>query len=378
MKITYNRNILCGADRIDQLLPMLEGKSVALCVNHSSILRNRVHIADTLLKHKINITKFFTPEHGLRGNTEAGLRVDNSIDPITKIKVISLYGKNKKPTNDQFNDVDIVVFDLQDVGARFYTYISTLHYVMEACAENNKKVIVLDRPNPNGFYVDGPVLDTAFHSFIGMHPVPIVHGLTIGEYAKMINGEGWLNKKSVCPLTVIVCENYSHKDFYLVKNPPSPNLTSMQAIFYYPTTCLFEGTQVSVGRGTKSPFRNLGMPQFKKGRISFTPYPSLGAKNPIHKGKSCSGIFISDSMVNNLIANPQINLDLIRFFYDNSPDKKIFFDGDNSFEKLVGNNNLKQQIIEGKTNDEIRKSWLAEIVAYKVKRKKYLLYSDYE
>lgn len=378
LNVKFNTEIRCGADRLDVLLPLLKEKKVALCGNQTSVLRNGTHLADTLLSAKVNLVKFLTPEHGLRGKADAGEKVNNSIDEKTKLPIVSLYGKNKKPTAEQLNDIDVIVFDLQDVGARFYTYISTLHYVMQACAENGKQIIVLDRPNPNGFYVDGPVLDTAFKSFIGMHPVPVVHGMTIGEYAQMIKGENWIKAKSTCNLTVISCLNYSHKDYYNITISPSPNLNSMQAIYYYPTTCFFEGTTVSVGRGTKYPFRNIGAPAFKKGKNYFTPMPTTGAKDPMYNGKKCRGIFISDSLVNAFLVHPQLDLGLIKFFYQNATDKKTFFVEKGSFNILAGNDKLKQQIKANVSDSEIRASWKPALDAFKVKRKTYLLYPDYE
>lgn len=376
--IKYNKNIKTGADRVGEWAPQLKGKTVALCGNQTSMVSNGRHLADTLMTLGVNLKKIFTPEHGLRGQASAGEKVGNSTDASTGLPVISLYGKNKKPSAIDLQGIDVMIFDLQDVGARFYTYISTLHYVMEACAENKIQVLVLDRPNPNGFYVDGPVLDTAYRSFIGMHPVPIVHGMTMGEYAQMINGEGWMKKNIVCSLTVITCLNYTHKDLYELPVWPSPNLRSMQAVYYYPTTCLFEGTSISVGRGTDAPFRNLGMPGFKTGQNYFTPQPNPGAKDPTYKGQKCRGIFITDSMVNRLLKNPGIDLELLYFMKKHAASSKPFFTEKGSFNTLAGSGTLKSLMLKGASAASIRQAWKPGLEAFKKTRKKYLLYTDYE
>lgn len=378
LRITYNRNILNGADQLDLLLPLCKDKKIALTGNQTSILRNRTHLLDTLLQSGIKIEKIFTPEHGLRGNADAGEKVASGKDEKTGVSIVSLYGKNKKPSAESLKGVDLVLFDLQDVGARFYTYISTLHYVMEACAENNIQVIVLDRPNPNGFYVDGPVLDTSLRSFVGMHPVPIVHGMTIGEYAQMINGEKWLKGGIQCQLTVITCKEYTHKSYYELPVPPSPNLKSMQAIYYYPSTCLFEGTIVSVGRGTDQPFRYLGYPNEKTGAIYFTPVSGPGAKSPLYMNKKCRGMFLSDDMVNNWLTDPKVEIVLLVDFFQNSKAGAKFFNEKGSFNILAGTKKLKSQIISKKPIEYIRSTWKDDLIAFKAKRKKYLLYPDFE
>ncbi len=381
LNIQFKKDIVLGADQVDVYTSMLLNKKVAFCGNQTSILTNKTHVVDTLLSLKVNVQKIFTPEHGLRGTADAGEKVANSIDKKTGLPVISLYGNNKKPTTEQLKGIEIMVFDIQDVGARFYTYISTLHYIMEACAQNNIHVLILDRPNPNGFYVDGPVLDTALRSFVGMHPVPIVHGMTIGEYAQMINGEKWIKSKSTCSLTVIKCKKYSHKDYYELPVNPSPNLTSMQAIYLYPTTCLLEGTSMSVGRGTKEPFRNIGMPGFKTGRNYFKPVSTPGAKEPKYKNVKCRGIYISDSLVNVFLARPKIHMPLIVTAYIKSANQKTFFTEKGSFNILAGDKNLKRLIrnfTEASKYSIFHEAWDPALNEFKSMRKKYLLYPDYE
>ena len=372
-----------GADVLVQNgLDELRGAGgIAICANQTTILSDGTHLVDKLVSEKINLVKIFTPEHGFRGTADAGEKVLSSTDPKTGISIVSLYGKNKKPTKEQLKGINILIFDLQDVGARFYTYISTLHYVMEACAENGVSIIVLDRPNPNGFYVDGPVLDTSLRSFVGMHPVPIVHGMTIGEYAQMIQGEKWIKKSENCMLSVIKCKNYSHKDYYELPVPPSPNLTSMQAIYFYPTTCLLEGTSMSVGRGTKEPFRNIGMPGYKYGKNYFTPVSTTGAKEPKYKNQKCRGIYISDSLVNVFLANPKIFTTLIVMAYKHSANPKTFFTQKGSFNILAGDKKLKDQIIitsQTSNYNKFHDAWKPELDKFKLIRKKYLLYPDYE
>ncbi|HLP11315.1 MAG TPA: DUF1343 domain-containing protein [Flavobacteriales bacterium] len=381
LNIAYNKNILTGADNLlaNPASLALEGKNIAICANQTSILKNKTHLVDTLLSKKYKIVKIFTPEHGLRGTADAGEKVASAVDKKTGIPIVSLYGNNKKPTADQLKGIDVVIFDLQDVGARFYTYISTLHYVMEACAQNNIPIVVLDRPNPNGFYVDGPVLDTSLRSFVGMHPVPIVHGMTIGEYAFMIKGEKWIKKAETCSLTVVRCESYTHKDFYELPVAPSPNLTSMQAIYYYPTTCLFEGTTLSVGRGTKYPFRNIGMPGFKAGKNYFTPKPTPGAKEPKYNGQKCRGIFITDSMVNAFLKKPAIDTHLLVTMYKNSASQSKFFPEKGSFDILTGDKMFKWSIIAtAVSGEDMTYAWQKGLKKFKAIRKKYLLYTDYE
>jgi len=369
-------NIQVGAARTQEYFPLLSGKNVALCVNHTAMIGN-THLLDTLISAKIKVVKIFAPEHGFRGDAEAGKTISNSVDAKTKVPVVSIYGQNKKPTKEQMQNIDIVVFDIQDVGARFFTYISTLHYIMEAAAENNVKIIVLDRPNPNGYWVDGPVLDTAYRSFVGMHPVPISHGLTVGEYAKLINGEGWLAGKKQCKLTVIQALGYTHFQRYQLPKSPSPNLSSMAAIYLYPTLCLFEGTTMSLGRGTDKPFCVFGHPDFPIGNIYFTPksIPNV-AENPPHLEKKCRGFDLTDYSLAILEGKNLIDIDLIIEVYQSFPNKTQFFTA--FFDKLAGNKSLREQIIAGKTASEIRESWKKDLDAFKKIRKKYLLYPDFE
>lgn len=357
--------VLCGADQLDVLLPLIQNKSVALVVNHTAVV-SKTHLVDTLRALGVSIKKILAPEHGFRGTADAGEKVNDSKDSRTGLNVISLYGNNKKPTAEHLSDVDVVVFDIQDVGARFYTYISTLHYVMEACAENNKKLLVLDRPNPNGNYVDGPVLQEAQKSFVGMHPVPIVHGLTIGEYAQMIDGEKWI--PTACNLEVIKVKNWRRNDSYSLTIKPSPNLPNDAAVKLYPSLCLFEGTVISVGRGTENPFQQIGHPQLQYMEHSFTPKSISGmSKNPPYENELCYGIDLSGVAV-----NQRLNLSYLRAFYKAFPDKEKFFTP--FFDKLAGNTILKQQIIDGLTEQQIRESWKKDLEVFKEKRKKYLLY----
>ncbi len=359
-----------AAYSLENYLPQLKGKKVGLVVNQTSVI-NRTHLLDTLVKLNINIKKVFGPEHGFRGNADAGELVNNNVDAKTGVSVISLYGKNKKPTAEQLADLDVIVFDIQDVGARFYTYITTLHYVMEACAENNKTLLVLDRPNPNGMYIDGPVLDTAFHSFVGMHPIPIVHGLTMAELAQMINGEKWLKNGLVCQLTFVPCTKYTHKDIYSLPIKPSPNLPNDLAIALYPSLCLFEGTNVSVARGTYFPFQAIGAPDSTYGGFVFIPESIAGmAKEPMHMGKKCYGIDLRSKK-----PEYKFTLSYLIDFYNKAKDKNVYFN--NFFNKLAGNSVLVEQIKLGAKEEEIRKSWQDGLTNYRKMRKKYLLYADF-
>lgn len=375
--LTYSSTILTGADQTDLYLDFLKGKKVAITANQTSVI-GETHLVDSLKSSGVNITKVFALEHGFRGNIQAGEHVKNGVDTKTKIPIVSLYGKNKQPSAETLKDVDVIIFDLQDVGARFYTYISSLHYLMLAAAENNKTILILDRPNPNGHYVAGPVLEKKFESFVGMHPVPIVHGMTIGEYAQMINGEGWLGENKKCDLKIIPCKKYTHKDFYEIKIKPSPNLSTMASIYLYPSLCLFEGTEVSVGRGTDQPFRIIGMPGLKTGDFKFTPKSVQAAKNPPHKDKECLGFDLTD--FGNMMMRNQKDIYLFWLIgmYENCPDKSKFFTSDGMFELLAGTGDLQKQIKEGKTEEEIKKTWEPKLTEFKKIRKKYLLYEDFE
>ncbi len=371
---------ITGAERLDEYLNLLKGKSVGLVVNHTSRVGN-AHLVDVLLEEKINVKKIFAPEHGFRGKADAGELVANGKDKKSGLPLISLYGKNKKPTKEMLNGIDVLIFDIQDVGARFYTYISTMHYVMEACAENNKQLLVLDRPNPNGHYVDGPIREAKHQSFVGLDPIPVVHGMTVGELAKMINGEGWLDNKLTCDLQIINCLNYDHKTKYILPIKPSPNLPNMNAIYLYPSLCFFEGTDVSIGRGTTYQFQMVGHPDYKdaafwgisKTPVQFTPAPNEGAKNPKHDGKICKGMIFEPARYLGSDQTGRLHMEYLVEAYKQFPNKDKFFNS--FFEKLAGTEKLRQQIVAGKSAEEIRESWQVELEAFKMKRAKYLLYN---
>lgn len=379
----YATDILTGADQTELWLPLIKGKYISCVVNQTSVI-GKTHLVDSILSTGVNVVNIFAPEHGFRGTEDAGATILNSKDTKTGLQVISLYGSNKKPQWNDIADAEIIIFDIQDVGARFYTYISTLHYVMEACAENKKQLIILDRPNPNGFYVDGPVLEKEFSSFVGMHPVPIVHGMTIGEYAQMINGEKWLANGVQCDLKVIPCKNYDHKKYYEVKIPPSPNLKSMKAIYLYPTLCLFEGTNVSVGRGTDNPFELFGSPYLEnyfKNNITFTPVTKPGSKTPPFMNQQCYGFEYSPMdllLIRNGISDQGLGLTDLITSYRSFSEKDKFFLPNNFFNKLAGNDELMQQLKAGLSAGEIQLSWQDDLMVFKEIRKKYLLYPDFE
>lgn len=367
--------IIVGAARTNSYLKLLANKKVGVVANHTSMI-NKTHLVDSLVSLGINVTKVFSPEHGFRGKADAGEQVNSDVDSKTGLPIVSLYGKNKKPTAEQFGDLDVIIFDIQDVGARFYTYISTMHYVMETCAETNKQLIVLDRPNPNGHYIDGPILEKAFKSFVGMHPVPIVHGMTVGEYAQMINGESWLANNVKCDLTVIQTENYDHNRFYELPIKPSPNLPNMGSIYLYPSLCLFEGTPISIGRGTEKPFQIIGHPAIKSDAYSFTPKSMSGAKNPKLKAEKCFGYDLEYFSTEYLKGKGEINLFWLAEIYKDFPTKDNFFT--KMFQLLSGTDKLQQQIEAGKTEEEIKATWKDGLEKFKVTRKKYLLYNDFE
>lgn len=359
--------LVLGAEQLTDITQRLKGKRVGLVVNNTALV-GKTHLADTLQSSGVNLVKIFGPEHGFRGDAADGELVKDSIDQKTGVLVVSLYGKNKKATPAQLKDVDVLVFDIQDVGARFYTYISTLHYVMEACAENGKKLIVLDRPNPNASYVDGPILQPALKSFVGMHPIPITHGMTIGEYALMINGEGWLEGGVRCELEIVKMKNWKHDDEYSLPVKPSPNLPNDQAVRLYPSICLFEGTNISLGRGTQMPFLVLGSPELKDMPFTFTPIPIKGMSlEPPLKNKLCYGMDLREVNVER-----KVDLKYVLTFYKMYPDKEHFFT--KYFDTLAGTTELKQQIKDGLTEDQIRVSWQAGLTEFKTKRSKYLLY----
>jgi uncharacterized protein YbbC (DUF1343 family) len=359
-------SILTGADQVNVLLPKLKNKRVALTVNHTSLI-GKTHLADSLKSLGVNIVKIFGPEHGFRGNAADGELVNGSVDTKTKIPLVSLYGKNKKPSPEQMTDVDVVVFDIQDVGTRFYTYIGTMHYVMEACAEANKKMIILDRPNPNDF-VDGAMNDQPLKSFVAMHTIPIAHGLTVGELAQMINGEGWLLNKVKCDFEIIQVKNWKHDEPYLLPVGPSPNLPNNQAIQLYPSICLFEGTVISIGRGTPFPFQVLGNPELKNLPFTFTPATIKGvAVKPPHENKLCYGIDLRNDK-----PARKIDLSYLIKMYELYPNKEKFFTS--YFDLLAGSASLKQQIKAGLPEEQIRASWQPELSKFKTMRAKYLLY----
>lgn len=368
-----SNEIVCGADQPGKYLPMLKNKRVGLVVNHTSQV-GQVHLVDYLLANHIKVEKIFAPEHGFRGNASAGEVIKDNVDLKTGISVVSLYGEIKKPTKAHLQNVDVLVFDIQDVGCRFYTYISTLHYIIEACAENNVELIVLDRPNPNGDYIAGPVLTPDFESFVGMDPIPIVHGCTIGELAKMINGEKWHETKNNCNLKVVSVLNYNHSLKYELPVKPSPNLPNYLSVRLYPSLCFFEATSVSVGRGTDFPFQVLGGLDSKLGTFQFTPRSIAGVSvNPLNKGKVCYGIDLRE--MNEI---PQFTLKYFVDFYNKYENKSEFLTRESWFNKLAGNNTLLQQIKEGKTEKEIFDSLKPQLEKYKTIRKKYLLYPDFE
>jgi uncharacterized protein YbbC (DUF1343 family) len=360
-----------GAYRIELYKDLTKGKSVAVVANQTSMVR-QTHLVDTLLAIGIDIKLIFAPEHGFRELADAGESIADGKDTRTGISIISLYGKHQKPTAGDLTGIDIVLFDIQDVGTRFYTYISTLHYVVEACAANNIKCIVLDRPNPNGFYFDGNVLDTAYSSFVGLDPVPIVHGLTVGEYAEMLNGEGWLKDGVKCDLTVIKCKDYTHKTLYELPIKPSPNLPNQNSVYLYPSTCFFEGTVISLGRGTTFPFQVFGSPDLPDRGFSFTPGSVPGAKNPPLLGVKCFGTDLRDALEKKIVPKPNINLDWIISAYNDFPQKDKFFTA--YFDVLGGGPGLREQIQKGMTSQEIRASWKEGLEKFGKIREKYLLY----
>jgi len=381
------KEIVLGADQVEEYLPLLKNKKIGIVANQTSVLylKNedqdengiqekidiRLHLVDYLYNQKINIQRVFAPEHGFRGKADAGELVNDGVDTKTGLSIISLYGKNKKPSPQQLEGIEMMIFDIQDVGARFYTYISTLHYMMEACAEANIPLLILDRPNPNGHYIDGPILEKQHKSFVGMHPVPVVHGMTIGEYAQMINGEGWLENGVKCDLTIIKLKNYTHQTEYSLPIKPSPNLPNDVAINLYPSLCFFEGTPLSAGRGTEMQFQIFGDPNLpvKFYPFTFTPQANEGAKYPKFKNELCQGM---DLRGNKKLS--KLNLEWLIEAYTSTGKKKEFFNP--FFTKLAGTTQLQEQIEKGYTYQEIRKTWLAGLEDYDLMRGKYLLYKN--
>ena len=364
---TNSLEIKTGADNFAAYLPLLKDKKIGIVTNQTGILSDKTHLVDFLLSKNINIQNIFAPEHGFRGTEDAGEHVIDDKDTKTGLPIISLYGDNLKPKPEQLAGIDVIVFDLQDVGVRFYTYLSTLHYVLEACAENNIRLLILDRPNPNGNIVDGPILEKEFTSFVGMHPVPVLYGMTIGEYGQMINGEKWLQNDAQCKLTVIPCLNYNRKMSCSLPVKPSPNLPNDQAINLYASLCLFEGTNVSLGRGTEKQFQIYGSPFLSKSDFSFVPKPNFGSKEPMHKGEICYGEDLSAVAKAN-----QLELKWLLKAYNKTSDKTKFFNP--FFTKLAGTKQLQQQIEAGTSEKEIRKTWEKGLNNFKDIRKKYLIY----
>ena len=360
-----------GTEQIDKYLPQLLGKKVALVVNHTSTI-GKTHLADTLQKLGVNIVTIFAPEHGFRGTASDGEHVANNIDVKTGIPLISLYGKTNRPTAENLKEIDVVVFDIQDVGVRFYTYPTTMHYVMEACAENQKKFIVLDRPNPNGQFIDGPMLNLKYRTMVGYNPVPVVHGLTMGELAKMINGESWLRNKVKCDLQVVENKDYSHKMRYVLPIAPSPNLPNQQSINLYASLCLFEAMDASVGRGTDLQFQIIGSPDASFGKFSFTPEPKPGSINPPLKGKKCFGVDLSKVPAENL----GFSLKYVIDFLKKSKNKEKYINNVSHFDRLAGTDTLRKQLLAGISEKKIRETWQKDLAVYKNMREKYRIYGD--
>jgi len=360
-----------GANQIELYKFIIEGKSVAVVANQTSMI-GPTHLVDKLLSIGINIKVIFAPEHGFRNLADAGESIENGRDTNTGIPLISLYGSHFKPTAQDLAGIDVVIFDIQDVGTRFYTYISTLHYILESCAENHVRCLVLDRPNPNGFYFDGNILDTAYSSFVGMDPVPVVHGMTVGEYANMINEEGWLKNGVKCDLVVIKCKNYTHKILYELPVKPSPNLPNQTSVYLYPSICFFEGTAISLGRGTSFPFQVFGNPDLPDRGFSFVPESVPGAKNPPHLGIKCFGTDLRDAIKMKLVPKSELNLDWVISAYNDFPKKDKFFNS--YFDVLAGGPVLREQIQKGMTSEQIRETWKDGLAKFAKIRERYLLY----
>jgi len=366
--------ILPAASRTHLYMPRLQGEQVAVVANHTALV-DGVHLVDTLLSRGIQVTKIFSPEHGFRGEGEAGELIGDDTDPATGLPVISLYGNNKKPELKDLEDVDVVVFDIQDVGVRFYTYISTMHYVMEACAETATRFLVLDRPNPNGFYVDGPVLDLDYRSFVGMHPIPLVHGMTIAELGRMINGEGWLRDGLRCDYQWIACKNYTHDSLYELPVAPSPNLPNMKSIYLYPSLGLMEGTIVNVGRGTDWPFQIYGHPEMRNTEFTYQPRSIEGVStNPKYKGQVCRGVDLRDYSLDSILEHHRLRLQWVRQAKKNIPEEDFFLP---FFNNLAGNKELMQQLKRDVPTREIQKKWEDDLEKFMQMRKQYLLYEDF-
>lgn len=370
---TVNKRLRLGAKRTEVYIPILEGKTVGIVANQTSFV-GEAHLVDTLLALGINVKHVFGPEHGFRGNVTRGKKVSDSVDEKSGLKIVSLYGDNRKPAKETLEGLDVIIFDIQDVGARFFTYISTMSYVMEACAENGIQMMVLDRPNPNGHYVDGPSMKKEFSSIVGLHPVPVVHGMTVGEYARMVNGEGWLKDGIECDLKVIEMENYNHNLSYPLPIKPSPNLPNLKSIYLYPSLCFFEGTVVNEGRGTDKPFQQFGYPNMPDGNTKYTPVFIKGvAETPSFRDEECDGIDLSLLTEDSLRNMARVNLNWLIQAYRDYPEKDKFFNK-KFFDMLGGSSVLREQIIAGKTENEIRETWKDDLTEFKEVRGKYLLY----
>ncbi|MDG1728812.1 MAG: DUF1343 domain-containing protein [Algibacter sp.] len=367
-------SIVVGANQTEMYLPLLKGKRIGIVANQTSVIfkndNTNTHLVDSLVALNMDVKKVFSPEHGFRGRVDAGEIVKDDIDTKTNLPIVSLYGKNKKPTKEQLEGLDIVVFDIQDIGVRFYTYISTLHYLMEACSENNIPVLILDRPNPNGQYIDGPTMEKQHQSFLGMHPIPLVYGMTIGEYAQMVNGEKWLSNEARCDITIIPCANYTHNKTYSLLIRPSPNIPNDQSIKLYPSLGLFEGTNVNAGRGTEFQFQRYGAPFLNPETMTFTytPHANFGAKHPKHKSELCYGEDLSNATIKD-----EMTLKWIIKAYENTTDKSLFFLTD-GFTKHAGTNKLQKQIEAGLSEEAIKATWQDDLERFKKTRKTYLIY----
>lgn len=369
---TSSEAVIVGAQRTEQYLPLLAGKKVGILTNHTGLI-GRTHLVDTLLALGVDLQTVFAPEHGFRGTADAGEKVDSYRDTKTGIRVVSLYGPNKKAKPQDIQPLDVILFDIQDVGLRYYTYLSSMHYMMESCAENGKQLIVLDRPNPNGFYVDGPVLEPKHRSFVGMHPIPVVHGMTLGELARMINGEGWLAGGKSCSLTVVPCLNYTHRTRYHLPVKPSPNLPNMRSIYLYSSLCFLEGTPASVGRGTDSPFQVFGHPGLKNMPYTFTPQPNEGSKNPPLKGQLCRGMDLRSEPSDSAVWARGVDLSYVVECYRQLGGEKFFLP---IFDKLTGVDYVRRMIVEGADAPTIQARWKEDVERFRLKRKPYLLYEE--
>jgi uncharacterized protein YbbC (DUF1343 family) len=369
-RILSDADVMTGAEQLDKILDQLNDKKVAVVVNQTSMVGDR-HLVDELLTNHVDVTKIFAPEHGFRGEADAGKHVADDVDAKTKLPIKSLYGQSKKPSPEDLLSIDVVIFDIQDVGARFYTYLSTLSYIMEACAENSTKLIILDRPNPNGFYVDGPILDTAFKSFVGLHPIPVVHGMTFGELAWMIHDEKWASCEGLS-YEIVSCINYDHDCTYILPVQPSPNLPNHQSIMLYPSICFFEPTNFSIGRGTDAQFQLIGRPEASEGDFYFTPEPKPGAMSPKHLGVLCRGVDLRSYDLNKIYAKRQLDLSFLVDYLSGDNIQQIT--SQKFFDKLAGSSQLRTLLKSGKSADQIRESWEPRLSEFRELRAKYLLY----